>query len=355
MKRIITTFLFACLALGSSASHGNLSGFSFKIYYVNSTLYPFVQVYMRTFDEDFLPIESLNELQVALMDRGRVYEPEKKQYFVESLRDRQEAVRLVAVLDNSKSMEGEPFNNALKGTARVIDSKRPQDQMAVVALTDDGTGYTLVSNFEKDRDALIRRVRDVKLENDSTRLYDAIAASLQLCGASSQGEGRVTVDSIVISCSILVFSDGTNEDSAMTRSDLMNRITELPVPLPIYSYDTAGADKQGALNLQALSLNSFGRFYDANATRDRLTASIDQMMDVITSDYVLTFRAYAPMDGNNHPFKVALEYPSRSGKYWMDGAHYEAIDFPDIGGIGQAKNALNDVLEPVQDGNPYVR
>ena len=354
MNRLITFLVALFTYLISLTSHADLSGFGFKIYHVNSALYPYVQVYMRTFDEEFLPVESINELQVAVMDRGHVYDPQKRQYFIESIRNRREAARFVIVLDNSKSMAGDAFENALKGTARVIDSKRPQDQVAVLALTDESIGYKLVSNFEKDPEALIRRLRDVTLDNDSTRLYDALSASLQLCSASEQGGQGIVAEFPIVSCSVMIFSDGKNENSAITRADLMTRISNLSVPIPIYSFSSSSKEKLESLNLQALSINSFGKFYDAEQASVRLTASVDEVMDIVQSDYILTFRAYSPVNGQKYPFKIGIEYPSKSGKFRTDNAHYEAIRFPNIGNVNQAKKELAENLKPLEDSNPYL-
>ena len=42
-------------------------GYGLKIYKVNSGLYPYVQVYFRTFDQNQQPLVNLNAMNVGLM------------------------------------------------------------------------------------------------------------------------------------------------------------------------------------------------------------------------------------------------------------------------------------------------
>ena len=49
--------------------------YGLKIYKVNSGLYPYVQVYFRTFDKDQQPLVNLNAMNVGLMVKGKAYDP----------------------------------------------------------------------------------------------------------------------------------------------------------------------------------------------------------------------------------------------------------------------------------------
>ncbi|WP_217995060.1 hypothetical protein [Methylogaea oryzae] len=128
-------------------------GYGLKVYRTNYALYPYVQVYFRTFDQNQQPLVNLNELNVGLMVKGKSYDVAKRQYVIQPLRQRQEAVRTVLVLDASKSMAGAPFNAALEAAVRYIAGKRPQDEIAVLSIRDTKEGYDVVSNFERDGNA----------------------------------------------------------------------------------------------------------------------------------------------------------------------------------------------------------
>src|SRR4029077_13435359 len=65
------------LAPGSARAQ---AGYGLKIFRVESGLYPFVQIYFRTFDKDMEPLVNLNELNIGIMVKGRAYDPAKRQY-----------------------------------------------------------------------------------------------------------------------------------------------------------------------------------------------------------------------------------------------------------------------------------
>ncbi|MDC0948213.1 VWA domain-containing protein [Gammaproteobacteria bacterium] len=328
--------LASLLALSSVASAQSFStsvrGFGLKVFRVDSFLYPFVQAYFRTFDQDLLPLRNLNELNLGMMIKGRVYDPSKSQYLIQTVGDRDEAVRVAFVIDSSKTMAGAPFEGALRAIAGFVSAKRQQDQVALLKTSDSNDGYEVVSNFERDGESLIRRLADVQADGQRTRLYDTVGAAMQLCGGSTQGQTfnpkwDKGVDSIA-SCTIVVLSDGFDEGSALERSDLMNRISLLPVPIPIFSLAYSQSNPDALLNLQALSKNSFGKFYDNTDSASRVGATLDEILDVLLSDFVVTFRAYVPVDGEQHALKVGVEWPSRSGKFIFDSSYFEAIQLP---------------------------
>lgn len=349
-----------CMVFGIAASaqtpgaSTSQQGFALKIFRVESGLYPFVQVYLRTFDEKKQPLANLNEMNIGVMVKGRSYDPMKRQYFVESLRNRQEATRTVAVLDCSKTMAGRPFEDALKAIARLIDSKRPQDQVAVLAIRDTVEGYELVSNFERDAQALGRRLADIKCDGMKTRLYDAIGGAMQMCGMVSEGGASSNDAEYIVSNSIVVFSDGKDEGSALTREELNTRIASLPVPIPIYSLGYSKVDPEQLKNLQALSNNSFGIYYPIGETTASMQKCVEEVQNILQSDYVVTLLSYIPVDGMTYPLKIGVEWPSRSGKMTYQGANFEAVEAPPVDRVRQAQAKLQQVLKTLPDGNPYL-
>jgi von Willebrand factor type A domain len=333
----------------------NLQGFGLKIYKVESALYPFVQVYLRTFDQNKDPLVNLNELNIGVMMKGRSYDPVKRQYFVQSIRNRSEAVRSVIVIDCSKTMAGEPFDEARKAAARFIDSKRAQDQVALIAIRDTDTGYEIASNFERDAAALGRRLRDLQCDGQKTRLYDSIAAAMSLCGFVSQGGINTTDAEYILSNSIIVISDGKDEGSAISRGELNNRITNLKIPIPIYSLAYSRVDKTHLLNMEALSMNSFGIYFPIGESVGRMQQTVEKIQNILQSDYVVTIRAYLPVDGEKHGLKIGLEYPSKSGKAMYQSAYFEAIEAPPVEKILSQQAQLDKAMPAVPDGDPYYK
>ena len=340
-------------AVGPQAQSPAAGTYGVKVYRVDSSLYPYVQVYFRTFNELKQPLVNLNELNIGLMVKGRAYDPMKRQYRVESIRQKQVGTRTVLILDASKSMAGPPFESALRAAARYVDTKRPQDEVAVLAIRDTKEGYYPVTAFERDPAAIARRMADVQVDGQQTRLYDSIGAGMQLCGASSQGSLTPSIDNFIVSCSLVVFSDGWDEGSALSRDDLNGRITSMAVPIPIYSLAYSKRSTEHFRNLEALSKNSFGNYYLVGETYDRMQQIVEEIQNINQSDYVLTYRAYVPVDGETHAMKLGIEYPSGSGKFTYDVGTFEAIEPPPVGGIVEKLKALTQALPPLPNSNPF--
>jgi len=332
----------------------SLDGYGMKIFRVESGLYPFVQVYFRTFDQDMEPLVNLNERNVGIMVSGRSYDPFKKQYFVQSIRSRQEMIRSILVIDTSATMAGKPFELSLEAASRFIDAKRPQDQVAVIALVDNKDGYELVSNFERDPGTLGRRLADLRATGKTTRLYDGVGYALQIAAGAGPG-GTSTGDAAYpASTSIVVFSDGKDEGSSITRNDLMTRITTLNIPVPIYSLAYTKIDPQYLKNLQALSTNTFGKYYHIAEAYETMTRTVEKIQNILQSDYVITFRSYLPIDGKKYILKIGVEYPSNSGNMRYETGEFETIEPPAFQRILEAQHALNEALPSLNDGNPYL-
>ena len=361
--RTLRTAALAALALFGTAATAQMGGSGFaapggygvKIYRVESALYPFVQVYFRTFDQNQQPLVNMNEMNIGLMVKGRSYDPMKRQYFIRSIQQRLEATRTVVVLDASRSMAGQPFESALRAVVRYIDSKRPQDEIAILAIRDTRDGYELVSNFERDAGALGRRLADVQADGKKTRLYDSIGAAMQMCGMSAQGSSAApSASNYVVSCSVVVLSDGQDDGSALSREELNGRITNLKIPIPVYSVAYSKIGQAHFKNLEAISKNSFGKYYPVGEAFDRMQRVVEEVQNILQSDYVVTFRSYQPVDGEQHSFKLGIEYPAGSGKYTYDDGRFEALEPPPLAEIREHMERLSAAMPGLPDGNPYL-
>lgn len=348
---LIHAIFFAPQAFADVSAPGS---YGLKIYNVNSILYPFVQVYIRTFDHNKQPLVNLNEMNIGLMVKGRSYDPMKRQYAIQTIRQRSDAVRSVIILDASKSMSKDAYLSSLQAAARFIDGKRSQDEVAILAIRDTKEGYEVVSNFERDPSALARRMADIKVDGMKSRIYDAIGAAMQMCAMSSQGSSTgSSLGSFIASCSIVIFSDGRDEGSALSREELNARITSLDIPVPVYSLAYGGSAQSHFVNLESISKNSFGVYYLIGDTVDRMTRVVEEIQNILLSDYVVTFRSYEPIDGEQHALRVGIEYPSGSKKFTYDNSQFEALEPPPVAEIDNAINMLSQRIQPSPDGNPY--
>lgn len=330
---LVLALVLGALGASAQAPLGN-DQYAFKIYAVNSGFYPVVQVYLRTFDQNREPLPNVNYMNIGLMVKGRNYDPalfdpqtRKAMYGIETLQNRQEAFRTVIVLDCSLSMKGQPFVDAQNALLKYVEAKRPSDQIALIAIRDTDQGYQLVSGFEKDATLLYQRIADVKCDGQKTRLYDSVAAAIEMCFTAPQGASSNAGGEHVVLNTIIALSDGKDEGSAVSREELMARIGQLPIPIPIYSLAYSNADKSSFLNLEALSKGSFGRYW-THEDSQQFAATVQKIHSINRSDYVITFRSTLEIDGAKHAFKIGISWPSNTGRFVYDSGEFEAIESP---------------------------
>jgi len=350
---VLAIWFVASIANAGTGTTG-LQGYGLKIFRVESALYPFVHVYVRTFDQEMNPLVNLNVLNIGVMVEGRAYDPKKKQYLIQPIRNREEATRTILVLDTNKNLKGADFEAMVRAAARFIDAKRAQDQVALLALDTSNEGYTILSNFDREAGVLGRRLADLQPRSEKTRLYDGVAAAMQLAGGAVGGDSSSKGDYIV-STSIVVLSSGKDDDSAISRSDLMTRISNLKIPVPIYSLCFTGKEGKDQRNLQALSINSFGKYYAIGGAYDTITRNIEDIQNIMQNDYVLTFRSYIPVDGEKHTVKIGVEYPTGSGIMYYDTSSFETLEPPTFPRILEAQQKIDKALPALKDEELYLR
>ena len=134
----------------------------------------------------------------------------------------------------------------------------------------------------------------------------------------------------------------------------MTRISNLRIPVPIYSVAYTKVEPAYLKNLQALSKNSFGKFYDIGEAFENMTSVLEEVQNIFQIDYVVTLRAYLPVDGRVHRLKLGTEYPSGSGKFRYETAEFETLEPPPRGKILAAQQQLDKALPRLQDNNPYI-
>jgi len=85
---------------------------------------------------------------------------------------------------------------------------------------------------------------------------------------------------------------------------------------------------------------------------DRMQQILEEVLNIILSDYVVAFRSYLPVDGEEHGFKLGVEYPSGSGKYSYESSRFEAIEVPPAESLAAISAQLNQAIPAVPTG-PY--
>ena len=356
MKRTILVLLplvcvFFLSTQAMAQSYLDAGTYGLKIYSVNSAFYPFVMVYFRTFDANFDPLININPLNVGLMVKGRAYDPAKRQYGIQTLKERREGMRTVVVLDCSGSMAGKPFVDAISAVTSYIGLKYPADEVGIIALTDE---VKKIAPFMKDGQKLEIFLNDLQATGKQTRIYDGIGAAIEMC-STAQGSTLNNSPDFVVLSNILLITDGLDEGSAMTVDNLMNEIANMQSggkpPFPIYTLAYNTKDHPGLKQLAKLSARSFGRYWDV-APGSSLAEICHKIQEINRHDYVLTFRSYIPVDGMKYNVKLALNY---EGRQMVDSAEFETMEVPMLTPeLQQSRATLETKIPAMPDGNPYL-
>lgn len=202
-------------------------------------------------------------------------------------------LNIIMVIDNSKSMQQRqavrPLSLALEA---FFDTLRPIDKVTAVMFDERGT--TSVNGTAVHAQVLttsdVPRLRAYTAENlsngltDGTYLYDAMAVGLSAARGLPEKSNKIMV----------VFSDGEDINSIVTRPDLDSQARDIPnfwafavdyMPVP----ETDGY-------LKTFSTGHGGRIWKA-ASADELLPAFEAFSSVLLHRYVLTYRFNRPPQG----------------------------------------------------------
>lgn len=320
--------------------------FGVKSYFVNPAFYPYVMVYFKTTDANGEPLVNLNPMNIGLMIQGKAYDMSKRQYAVQSMGSRNEGFRTVLVIDASGSV-ADFFGDIKNAASSYIRLKKPNDEVAIIAL---GDSVVDVCAFTKDANRADLYLRDVKPTGSRTPLYDGIARAIAMCH-SAAGITSTNASDYIVQSNIVVISDCMDEHSMFTRENILGKVASMSPPVPIYSMAYVRKYHQGHKDMAAISTASFGRFFPVNSASSFVRIS-DKIQSINRSDYVLTFRAYQPVDGNRYSGQVVVNY---EGRGTHDEFTYQTMQPPLITpGMREIWNRLNAEMPPVPDSNPYM-
>jgi tight adherence protein B len=203
MRRFSVLLLALLATLGPAASVFAQSAETIAITDVNTTRYD--EDGKVTMVVEFRNIaEAIDLSQVGVTVNGEPVEGAT----VERIANEAVPVGVVLLIDSSGSMEGAAIEAAKAAAKGFVDSKRPEDFIAVVTFASQ---VTVVSNFSNRSDDLKQRIDGIVAEGD-TALYDGVIKAAELYGSSDQ-----------IQRNLIILSDGAN-DLASSTTTLQNAL-----------------------------------------------------------------------------------------------------------------------------------
>jgi hypothetical protein len=175
--------------------------------------------------------------------------------------------RHVFVIDASISLSSQTFEKALRASAQIIDKGNRQDEFAIIAIRDTFRGNVLVSDFTNDPKQLALGLANIKSDGRNTALFDGMYDALNICRNRTNKRMWYNFGS-ASNCSMIVFSDGRDEGSMITKEDFKLRVRELKVP--IFTVGISDSSNSYFPILLYFSRISAGEFYNSEvATLNR--------------------------------------------------------------------------------------
>lgn len=166
-----------------------------------------------------------------------------------------EGVAYLFLLDISKSVAGAQFKQNQDFTRQWIEALGPADRMALGSI---GADCHQLVDLTADKSALEKALASLKTTDLQTVLYDALKSGVTLGRRTDQGIPKRRV--------IVVLSDGLDEGSSTSQSEILGilRQSHIPVYTLAASHLPAPYRQRGLDALNQIAASSGGMFADAS-------------------------------------------------------------------------------------------
>jgi Ca-activated chloride channel family protein len=255
-----------------------------------------VPVFVTVTDRDKRLVPDLAEEDFEILDNGK---PQKLTQFDNSALP----ISVVVMLDTSGSM-----TLALEQVKRAAEQfllRLLPDDRGMVGAFNDKIEFLPEEGFVGNRDRLISQLKELDF-GYPTRLYDAIYQSLAMVRPR---EGRKVV---------LVFTDGEDTASKISRGDTLDRAREEDVMIYSIGIENIYFDGQKRVmsrpdrGLKGLSEETGGGYFLLKKT-DELGETFTRVAQELHSQYLLGFSPET-LDGKVHKIDVKLKRPGMNAR-----------------------------------------
>jgi tight adherence protein B len=199
---------------------------------------------------------------------------------------------VVLVIDASQSMRGEAIAGAVAAAKAFAAQRNPFQQVAIITFNRE---WTTLLPFTTDQAAIEAALAEPPTLANGTRVYDAVAAAVDLLEEAKVAAG-----------SIILLSDGADTGSARAIEDVTGAARDARVR--VFSVGLHGSGfKPDAL--RSIAEGAGGDYSDA-ASVDDLTPIFDQLGHRLASEYLIRYRSTADAGKKIH---VAVKVAGFSG------------------------------------------
>ena len=160
---------------------------------------------------------------------------------------RKRGFSILLVLDNSGSVKGDPLEGIKKSAVGFVNLLGEMDRCAVITFNDDAS---LAVPFTSDHERLKQKIDRIMTKGKNTVLFDALDLAFLLL-KKEEDRGRFVV----------LFSDGKDEGSQLTLSEVVNRARESKIAVFCVGYSRV--EKRYLEALEGISQETGGIFAEA--------------------------------------------------------------------------------------------
>jgi len=223
-------------------------------------------------------------------------------------------VHIALVLDISGSMQGKPLEDLKAAVNQFLDALALQDTVAIVAFSNEvdlGDPFPKINrekeaDFTYDKGLLKNLVNQLSTRaGDTTPLYDAFLKAVKMT-RSQPKQNRA----------IILMTDGVDEGAAKGRPGSKVARPDDPITLakeagiPVYTIGLGKPTNFDEGYLQRVALLTGGVY---NGTQDsaQLGEFFKKVIDLLKTEYLLTYPPLAKPDGKIHQILVKVSLPER--------------------------------------------
>lgn len=271
-----------------------------------------VDLFLRAETDFGEPVEHLRPVDLVVREDGDVVGSDDVSLTLLSETGRGAAC--VLAIDNSRTMKGEPFQQAREAAVDFVERLGSFDRLAVLAFSDE---VHEVASFDSARGEARVLLEELGVAEESlgTVLYDAVHRAIEMIRRRDDLPRRAFV---------IVFSDGKDSGSIHTLEEViaLGQGDESRPRTPVSSIGYARFGQEGLETLQTISDRTRGEFFHASSTLD-LRSFFNEIWRQMMRSYVVRFPS--SMDGERHTIEVTVEgltarrtarYPDIAGPWW---------------------------------------
>ena len=269
----------------------NSSGLNFTFNQIDASGFPLIKNYVTISDNSGNPISGLNASNFIVKENGYTESP----ISVNPIGGGSSTISVALVIDRSGSMGGNKISDAKTAAITFVNQMSSNDKAAIISFSTD---VTVDQTFTNDKSSLINAINNINT-GGSTSVYDAVIESVNQVATQS---GRKA---------IILLTDGLDNNSSNTIDDAVNIANQVNVP--IFSIGLGiSSGSQGEQNLQYLSQNTGGRYYNAPNSSD-LQQIYQLIAQQLQNQYLITYTTHNQThDGSTRTVDITASYQGSS-------------------------------------------